>query len=196
MSVEAPTRRSAEAAEIPSTATSDRYWRGAPLSLRAFALAVLPGLLFAAIFIVRSSGVLNGRRLFTLFDDTMISLTYGRTLADTGELVWYPGAPRVEGITNPAWTFLMAGLEKTGLSPSGMALALMLIGVLLLLASAWMAAWIARQLAPGSKPLAMAAAAITMLTYPLLFWTLRGMEVGAVRVPRPPRLCRGDRCRR
>src|SRR3954471_24705387 len=58
---------------------------------------------FWAVFAWRSAASPSGRR-FTLFDDAMISMRYGQTLADGHGFVWYPGAPKVEGYTNPLWT--------------------------------------------------------------------------------------------
>ena len=86
-----------------------------PRTLRnRIVIATLPGLLLGLAFIWRSSWISNGQRRFTLFDDAMISMSYGRTMADGFGLVWFPGAPRVEGITNPLWTFLMADVHRVG----------------------------------------------------------------------------------
>ena len=143
-------------------------------------LALIPGAAFAAVFIVRSSWVTAGHRRFSLFDDAMISMSYARTLSRTGELVWFEGAARVEGFTNPLWTFVMAALHVVGLTASQISVAIMLIGLLCLLASAVLAAWLSFQLNPASRWAPVVTAFVMSLTYPLIFWSLRGMEVGLV----------------
>jgi hypothetical protein len=118
-----------------------------------------------------------------LFDDAMISLTYGRTLAETGEVVWFPGAPRVQGITNPLWTLYMAALHVLGLEGSGAALAVSITGIVLVLGCAVVVFAIVRRAVGtrGTPVLVAAAAAGTVpFVYPLTFWTVRGMEVGVL----------------
>lgn len=63
-------------------------------------IALAPGLAFLTAFVWRAGWISDGRWQFTLFDDAMISMTYARTLAETGDWVWFPGAERVQGITN------------------------------------------------------------------------------------------------
>ena len=96
----------------------------------------MPGTVFLAFFAWRSSENPWGTRRFTLFDDAMISMTYPRTLADTGELVWFPGADRVQGVTNPLWTIYMASIHLLGIRGSSAALVVSLTGVLLVLTAA------------------------------------------------------------
>jgi hypothetical protein len=145
------------------------------------AFAATPGTLFAVLFILTSSYVIEGRRYFTLFDDAMISMTYGRTLAYTGELVWFPGAPRVQGFTNPLWTFVMALVHVLGLEGSSAALAVSLIGAATVTTTAVLiAVAVRRELidSPLCLPFSLAAGAVVPFLFPLLFWSLRGMEVG------------------
>lgn len=137
---------------------------------------------FYGVFIWRSSWVVDGRRRFTLFDDAMISMSYARTLADGHGLVWYPDAPAVEGFTNPLWVAVMAGLHAVGLSSSGVALAVMVLGGLLCLASALLAVGIVRRLTVTSPGLDAAVAGAVAFSYPLIYWSLRGMEVGLITV--------------
>ena len=145
-------------------------------------IATLPGLLFGLAFIWRSSWVLNGQRRFTLFDDAMISMSYARTLAQGKGLVWYPDAAKVEGFTNPLWTFVMSTLHWLGLSASLISLVIMLIGLACIFVSSLLAARIARQLQPTSTSAPVIAAFCMSLCYPLIFWSLRGMEVGLLLV--------------
>jgi arabinofuranosyltransferase len=144
------------------------------------ALALVPCTLFWSAFIWRSSWTIDGRRWFTLFDDAMISMSYGRTLASGHGLVWYPGAPHVEGFTNPLWTLMMAALHTVGLDASNGALAVMLIGMALLAGCCLLASALVRRLgarSPASRAFAVLAVGFC---YPLVYWTLRGMEVGLI----------------
>lgn len=145
------------------------------------AVALTPGAVFLSFFVWRASANPFGARRFTLFDDAMISMTYARTLADTGELTWFPGAPRVQGFTNPLWTLFMAGLHRIGLEGSSAALAVSLTGVALILTTAvFVFSLVARTLGatPEATIAGVAAAGAVPFMYPLAFWTLRGMEVG------------------
>ncbi len=86
-----------------------------------FALLVLGYIFYCYRYIVATSFVLEGKTYYVLFDDAMISMRYAYNLAHGNGLVWNPGE-RVEGITNPLWTAIMAlvhflpvGLNQTGL---------------------------------------------------------------------------------
>ena len=144
-------------------------------------MAVIPGLLFMLILEWQSSENPWGSRRFTLFDDAMISMDYGRTLARTGELLWFPGAPRVQGFTNPLWTLWMAFVHLVGFDGSSAALMISLTGILLILASSWIIFDLVLTHSAGNNQLiAVLAAGSLPFLYPLTYWTLRGMEVGAL----------------
>src|SRR5499426_1296174 len=65
-------------------------------------------LVYATMFIYRTSFVIDGERYFSLFDDAMVSMRYARNLANGYGLVWNPGGERVEGYTNPLWVLYMS----------------------------------------------------------------------------------------
>ena len=139
-------------------------------------MAVIPGLLFMLILEWQSSENPWGSRRFTLFDDAMISMDYGRTLAKTGELVWFPGAPRVQGFTNPLWTLWMAFVHLIGFEGSSAALIISLTGIVLIFASSWIIFDLVLTYSEGNNRLiAVLAAGSLPFLYPL-----RGMEVGAL----------------
>lgn len=133
-----------------------------------------------AVFIVRGSQVLAGRRHFVLFDDASISMRYAENLANGHGLVWNPGEPAVEGITNPLWALWMSVLHLLGVPRATVGLGVMVSSSLLVLACVVMAAAVARRLAPELRAAPPVAAVLTATAYPLAFWSLRGMEVGAV----------------
>lgn len=149
-------------------------------SVRPLVVVLVAAAAWYGAFIWRMSWVVDGRRRFTLFDDAMISMTYARTLAEGQGLVWYPGAPRVEGFTNPLWVGLMAALHALGLDGSTISLAVSVLGAVLCLASALLAVRILRRLTTTSPGLEAAVAGLVAFSYPLVYWSLRGMEVGLV----------------
>jgi len=112
-----------------------------------------------------------------LFDDAMISMTYARTLAEGHGLVWYPGAEPVEGFTNLLWTLWMAGLHFA-LGDGAITSALVTLTGFAALA------YNLREQAALGDQLGMSESAIrasllmTGASFPLAFWTARGMEVG------------------
>lgn len=146
-------------------------------SRRALALIGVACLVWYAAFIARSSYVaVDGRRYFCLFDDAMISMRYAWNFAHGRGLVWNAGG-RVEGYTNFLWTLVMSA--ATWALPRRLAsLPLQLAGVALLFAIALVNRAIARRLAPDDDVVAGGAFVAALLYYPLVYWTLMGMETG------------------
>jgi peptidoglycan/LPS O-acetylase OafA/YrhL len=112
----------------------------------------------------------------------MISMRYARHLADGHGLVWNIGEAPIEGFTNLLWVLWMSVAHKMGLSESKISLFIMLSGIAIMLTTGLVTARIARKITSASSaawvPVAVLAA--TLFDYPLVFWTLRGMEVGAL----------------
>ena len=142
--------------------------------------------LWASLFIYRSSVLaFDGNRYFVLFDDAMISMRYGWNLAHGLGLVWNAGE-YVEGYTNPLTTLAMA-LASTLFDKSGAVLAIQVFGAGLMLANAYLVMLIAEHLFPegvGGRrgPLRVLAFLCGLSYYPLLFWSLLGMETGLLAV--------------
>ena len=133
---------------------------------------------FYADFIARTSFRYGGRTYFSLFDDAMISMRYAANFAHGHGLVWNPGSHPVEGYTNFLWTLYMAVVHLLPLSIGMTSLAVMITGAVLLLATAVVIGAVARLLAPDSRLVLVLAVTATLFFYPLVYWTLRGMEVG------------------
>ena len=133
---------------------------------------------FYAWFIWRTSERYAGERLFTLFDDAMVSMTYARNLADGFGLVWNRGGEAVEGYTNFLWTLWMAVPHLLPLPDAKVSLFVMASGAVLLVANSALVGVLARRLDLRWPAAGLAAATATAFLYPLVFWTLRGMEVG------------------
>jgi hypothetical protein len=144
------------------------------------ASSVAASLAVAACFIARTAFTIDGEWYFTLFDDAMISMRYARNLAEGHGLVWNPGGEPVEGYTNFLWALWMAILHLVPVAESKRALLVMVSGALILAANLAIVRNITLRLAPGSPRAVSLAVWLTALYYPLIFWTLRGMEVGLI----------------
>ena len=134
--------------------------------------------IFYLTFIIGTSFVINNERYFTLVDDAMISMRYAQHLAQGHGLVWNIGQAPVEGFTNLGWTLFMAFLHLFPVPASKISLVVMLTSLAILLANIIVVHKIAENLLPDSKYAPALAALITAFYFPLVFWSLRGMEVG------------------
>jgi hypothetical protein len=137
---------------------------------------------FSAVFIARTSVVVRGRTWWPLFDDAMISMTYGRNLANGDGLVWTPEGERVEGITNLLWTLVMAGMHKLPIADRHVGLVVAIVSAGVVLLAGVLAHRLVRRLAPESTSAPTIALWLVALAYPLLFWSLRGFEIGILAV--------------
>lgn len=158
-----------------------RFGRGLAGNRQRAAWLALLGTLSAwgGWLIFRTSFVLDGRRVFCLFDDAMISMTYARNLVEGYGLNWARQGAPVEGFSHPLWTALMVpvnllpiALDRRGLVVQAAALALLLLHVALV-----------RRLVlrhftrPGARHWAPACV-LTAFYLPLAHWALIGMETG------------------
>ncbi|MCC7117822.1 MAG: DUF2029 domain-containing protein [Anaerolineales bacterium] len=134
--------------------------------------------IFYLVFILRSSFLINEERYFTLVDDAMISMRYAKHLAQGHGLVWNIGAPPIEGFTNLGWLLYLALLHLLPFAASKISLAVMLSSAGILLANTVVVYQITERLAPRSAIAPTLAATISAFYFPLVFWSLRGMEVG------------------
>jgi arabinofuranosyltransferase len=142
-------------------------------------LMILCALGFYILFILRTGFMVDGEWYFTLFDDAMISMRYAHNLAQGHGLVWNPGEPPVEGYTNLLWTLWMAAVHELRVPLSKTSLAMMISGALLLLVQLRIVAATARNLTGVRRSWAgLFAVLLTAFSFSLVYWTLRGMEVG------------------
>ena len=132
---------------------------------------------YAAVFIHRTSFVIDGEQYFSLFDDAMVSMRYAKNLAGGHGLVMNPGE-RVEGITNPLWTLYMAAVHILPLPQSKFSVVIQITGILLLLANLVFVRKAALLVSGGASRVAVAAMILTAFYLPLVNWTLQGMETG------------------
>ena len=142
-------------------------------------VALFAALFFYVVFIFRTSFVLAGTRYFVLFEDAMISMRYAQHFADGNGLTWNVGEPPIEGFTNLLWVLWMSVAHLLHLSESKISLFIMLTGIAILLANGVVVSKIAGKLT-DAKWVPLAAMIAVLFDYPLVFWTLRGMEVGCL----------------
>ena len=129
-------------------------------------------------FIIGVSFDIKSERYFTLVDDAMISMRYAKHLAQGQGLVWNIGEKPVEGFTNLGWTLYMAFLHLFPFPASKISLAVMLTSLAILLGNIAIVYKITESLFPESQYAPTLSASVTAFYYPLVFWSLRGMEVG------------------
>lgn len=142
-----------------------------------FWLILVTYLAYGLVFIWRTSFIIEGQRIFALFDDAMISMRYAKNFAAGHGLTWNPGE-YVEGITNPLWTVVMAGVHLLPVSPYHTSLVVQLISLACLAGNLVVVYKLARHLAGGERTAGWLAMAATAFYYPLNTWGLLGMEVG------------------
>lgn len=148
---------------------------------------------YYAAFISRTSFLIGPTRYFPLLDDAMVSMRYARHLVQGHGFVWNLGEPPLEGFTNPLWTLMMAAVHLLPLPQHRFTLAVQVLGAAILLGLLVtvfrLATWLGQNAEPaaarpGARPAAASAAApiaamlLAGFYWPLLYWTLEGMEVG------------------
>ena len=142
------------------------------------ALVLFSALFFYSIFIFRTSFSIGDETYFTLVDDAMISMRYAKNLSQGFGMVWNVGETPIQGFTNLGWTLYMAFLHLLPVSASKISLLVMITSALLLSGTTIVSFKIVKHIAPQSENGAIIAAIVTAFYYPLVFWSLRGMEVG------------------
>jgi len=153
---------------------------GAERRQRAAWLALLGTLsAWGGWLIFRTSFVLDGRRVFCLFDDAMISMTYARNLVEGWGLDWARQGAPVEGFSHPLWTALMVPVNLLPLALDRRSLVVQAAAlVLLLLHVALVRRLVLRHFTrPGARHWAPACV-LTAFYLPLAHWALIGMETG------------------
>jgi arabinofuranosyltransferase len=145
-----------------------------------FTIVMASFLAYAALFVYRTSFVVNGERYFSLFDDAMISMRYASHLAGGQGLVWNSGMPPVEGYTNPLWVLYMACIHLLPLAPSKISLVVQITAIVCLAVNLYFVRRISLSLSDGSPSIALGAVVLTALYLPINNWSLQGMEVSVL----------------
>lgn len=137
---------------------------------------------FLVVYLIYLSGGTfrsQDRVVGTLFDDALISLRYAQHLVGGDGLVWNVGEqPPIEGYSNLGWTLVMAAAAAVlpyDMAPIGVSL----IGAAILLLCGVVARRLLEELG-ASNLVRLAGTFLVLGAYPTVFWTLRGLEVGAL----------------
>ncbi len=147
-------------------------------ALKGPSLVLAAAALLYLVFIWRTTFSIAGIVYFTLVDDAMVSMRYAQHLARGFGLVWNIGQQPVEGFTNPGWMLLMAVFHLFPIPAAKISLGVMVASALILLANILVVYKICEVLQPESGVGRLVATLITAFYFPLIFWALRGMEVG------------------
>jgi hypothetical protein len=173
----------------PSAMRAHAIARGAPARVRgsiAARMRLSRGLLllllaaycaWGLLYIQRTSFLVEGERVYTLWDDAMISMRYARNLADGRGFTWNGDSERVQGFTNPAPTLAMALLHLTPLSPTRVSGVFQLAMLALLLASLARVHRLAGLCFGADTPVPIAASLLSAASGPLAVWGLQGSDV-------------------
>jgi hypothetical protein len=143
------------------------------------ALALTAFLAYAAIFIYRTSFVVDGERYFSLFDDAMVSMRYARNLVDGLGIVWNAGE-RVEGYTNPLWVLYMAIVHVLPVPAAKTSLVVQITAAIVLAINLVYVRRIALAVSGDRAAVGWGAVLLTGSYLPINFWSLQGMEVSVL----------------
>lgn len=130
------------------------------------------------LFILRTGFKIGNEVYFTLVDDAMISMRYARNLAAGHGIVWNVGENPIQGYTNLGWMLYMTLLHLVGFPPSKISLAVMATSAMVLLLNILTVKCITERQSPDTWIAPTLAATLVAFYFPLVYWSLRGLEVG------------------
>ena len=139
-------------------------------------------IIWGLTFIYKSSFIaIDGKRYFSLFDDAMISMRYAWNFSHGFGLIWNHGE-YVQGYTNLLMTLLMS-FSTFIFNKSVAVLFIQIVGVGLILAIAYVNMLIANYVVVGQREstrifIGIISFCCAFAYYPLVYWTLMGMETG------------------
>lgn len=140
-----------------------------------FSLLLISYLYYCYRYISLTSFHINGTTYYVLFDDAMISMRYAYNLAHGNGLVWNMGE-RVEGITNPLWTGIMALIHLLPIGLNQTSLYIQILGASFLTLNLFLIRRIVEHFT-NDLLVMLSAVALTAFYAPLNSFGLLGMEV-------------------
>ena len=143
-------------------------------------ILIILAILVYSFFIYQTIFFIDGHLYFTLVDDAMISMNYAKHLADGHGMVWNIGDDPIQGFSNLGWMLYMSLIHLLPVDPSKISLLIMITSIFILISLAITIYFITYGLYRTSKQTAFLATIITIFYFPLVYWSLRGMEVGLV----------------
>lgn len=137
---------------------------------KKFLLLLVVYLFYAIFFIYKTSVVINGERYFIIHDDVYISMQYAKNFVKGNGLVWSIGN-KVEGFTNPLWTFYIIIPHSLKIPPSKIPLFLQLTNLFFMLLTLILVWKISKN---------YIAIFFTAFFYSMNYWFYNGFEVGVL----------------
>jgi arabinofuranosyltransferase len=145
-----------------------------------FFLLLLAAFIAYMFFILSTKFIANNTVFFTLIDDAMISMRYAKHLASGDGLVWNIGEQPIQGYSNFLLVLIMSLIHLLSSQEGQTSFFLMLFNTSILLANLFMVRSIIRLLTGANLYAELICISLLAFYYPLVFWTLRGMEVGMI----------------
>ncbi len=140
---------------------------------------LLAFILYGAWFIYRTSFFIGGKHYFCLFDDAMISMSYAKNLLNGYGLNWAKFGNPVEGYTHPLWVFFMVVTSLFVKSDSLRSLPIQLLSLFFLVLNLiYIRKLLVEHYTVSNKNYYLPAVILTAFYYPLVNWSLQGMESG------------------
>ena len=149
---------------------------------KVFLVLLIIYCLYAGLFIYQSSFSINGERYFCLYEDGMIGMRYAKNLANGDGLIWNPGGEKVEGYTTPLWVVFLSLFHFLPVAASKISLLVQICSAIFLIINLFCVKKISELISNGSPIIMLSAVFITAFYWPLNYWGLSGMEVGALTV--------------
>jgi arabinofuranosyltransferase len=135
---------------------------------------------WGGLYIQRTSIQLDDLRVFTLWDDAMVSMRYAANLSQGKGLVWNAGEEPVQGITNLGVTLVMAAAHLLPVGPLRISLVIQILNLLALVVILTLVFRLGRDLFPRSPGVAISSLIGTALCAPLGIWGLQGSDTTLV----------------
>jgi hypothetical protein len=158
------------------------FWQPTDVKQKLFfASSLIPGNLWIFLMIWRETFISNESRVISLFDDALISMSYARTFSQTGDLIWFPGAEKVQGITNPLWTFLLSGFHLFSNNSQTVIILVIFLNLIVINSVSIVVYLILKKVLPFSnfnQKIMLGVTASIPFQYSFVYWTIRGLEVG------------------
>lgn len=133
---------------------------------------------WCAYAVYRMSFDVDGERVFCLWDDAMISMTYARNLVEGHGLTWSRRGDAVEGFTHPLWVLFMVLVHLLPIAREHTSALIQILSAACFVGAIVETKTLAqRHFTPAGTSWLPATLAVA-LYYPLALWTMLGMETG------------------
>lgn len=142
-----------------------------------FIILLIAYVFYGWAFIQRTAISVDGQKMHALFDDAMISMQYGKNLAQGNGMVWNAGEKPVEGYSNPLWVLLMGVVHLLPVAITQTSLYVKLMSLFFLACNVIVIKFLADEFVENELA-SLLAAFLTAFYFSLNNWSLQGMEVG------------------